>query len=234
MIKILWFGLGVATVLLVLYVSKIIFPERHNQLLRHDPSASENRINVPADSQGFFRPDLINITYPGGNRITAHKQLAGDRLSSIVLNYRLNGGSMTISCMNSPAGRYISLYVMTGQIDLSSNHATLKFLSGKNETKVLARLIASSEDSTNTTMRTLMIEGREMDAAMTLIVSVIFPAGIQIDVIDQRGQWHPLDSIPTTGVVQPVAWRASLDDRIPQPPSDPFQVMTDECKLIDK
>ena len=135
--------------------------------MRHDPARSDDRTNVPADRHGWFEPEPTTVDYPGGNFIFAQKQLPGDRLLSIVLHYRPDGGNMAISCSGGTGGRHISLDVMTGTL-VPPDRARLRLSSGRAETTVVALVVPSQGEIIDTTTRSIRIDGAEMDAAISL------------------------------------------------------------------
>lgn len=195
-------------------------------------SGRDDSINLPAGGGSLLAPDVVSLTYPGGNTILATRNgnlppIQGYSASSMALFYRFEDGTLQLGC----GGAYHTPEAFILEpIDIGEDEQpiTLTFKSPQSDVSVPATLARRTDRPGGGRLRLITVKGDDVQTMLTAMAVVEFPGRIALSFSTASGPPAVLDNIPTTGAVRPAI--DAEHQRFAQPPSDPLKVVETFCR----
>ena len=192
-------------------------------------------INLPSGGGSLLSPDVVSLTYPGGDTILATRNgnlppIRGYSASSMTLFYRFEAGTMQLGC----GGAYHSPQALIlERIDIGAEEqpVTLTFKRGQTDVSVSATLARRTDGPAAIAddQRLITVKGDDAQTMLAVIAGAEFPSKVGMSFSVGGGLPVPLDTIPTTGAVRPAI--DAEHQRFGQPLSDPLKVVETFCRV---
>jgi hypothetical protein len=194
-----------------------------------------DQINVPNASPGMLQGAVLMITYPGGASISVLQPGLGGQVKQLNARFRSERSSIAVSCGGGRTSVFFGAAVDAGP---DARTISMKIRDGRGQgitfdAKVLPPYTLPNGSSPASGRRTIDVEGDAARQMLSALAEAQFPEQRNLSIADDaHSEYKPLDRISTFGKVQPVASSTFTKGPIPEPPSNPFQVMQSFCAKV--